>query len=1028
MFWILRTLVAGLGVVLLLPKPSAVEVTLGDTVFTVPDGFIVERVAGPPLVDRPITGSFDEQGRLYVADSSGSNDPVKKQLAEKPHRIVRLEDRNGDGQFDHSVVFAERMMFPEGTLWHDGSLYVAAPPSIWRLTDTDDDGVADQREEWFEGKTLTGCANDLHGPYLGRDGWIYWCKGAFAEQRYAAYRGGERVTSAAHIFWRHPSGGAHEPVMVGGMDNPVDVVFSPSGERFFTTTFFQYPAGGQRDGLVHAIYGGIYGKPHGVVNSHPSTGDLMPVMTQLGPAAPCGLELYESAVLGSGFTGNLFSCQFNLNKVQRHVLIPDGSTFRTEDSDFLATTNSDFHPTDVLEDADGSLLVLNTGGWYKLCCPTSQFWRPEVLGAIYRVKKIGGKPPGDPHGAKLNWPNLSAERLALLLDDERPALRRRAIEALAKRGEAAVPPLSRQLWQGSERARLNAVWTLTRIHGAAARQAVRGAFDNSTPSLQQAAAHSAGLHRDAEAVAGLIRLLKNAESPVCRAAAEALGRIGSAKAVAPLLGLANGSMDRALEHSVTFALIEIAQPDALSLSRLAGRPGALCVALVSLDQMEGGNLSAADVLPLLQSGTAALRKTAVWICDRHPEWGDALAVHYTGELRNVKTTAQSQALAARLAKLATAPAIQAVLSRALADVSRGKAERMTVLAAMASAPVNPVPDGWLDAIDSTAELLQPAAVQTLVSLRLAKPQRQRVATMLRRFGRSAVLGDRQRTLAYYGIPDGLLVPDEAEFGYLLGQLSAGRAFTQRSNAAKALAVARLTESQLGRLAKQLGSLGAAEATALLPAFGGGRDATLGQVLLTVLGQASWLRGLDDAVLQKATEGFGKTVQGQAMDLLAKARAAPVDQTKRLRKLADRLPGGDALRGKAVFRGPKAGCSICHSMAYHGGQFGPDLTRIGQVRKKMDLLEAIIFPSASLVRSYETMQVSIGGGDVLAGIIRDQGAGHVSLGISPEKTTRIERGNIRNIEPLNISLMPAGMDQVLTLQQLGDLIAYLEASR
>ena len=288
MFWMLRLLVAGLAIASLLPKPLAVEVTLGETVFTVPDGFVVERVAGPPLVDRPITGSFDEQGRLYVADSSGSNDPVKKQLAEKPHRIVRLEDRDGDGQFDHSVVFAERMMFPEGTLWHDGSLYVAAPPSIWRLTDTDDDGVADQREEWFDGKTLTGCANDLHGPYLGRDGWIYWCKGAFAEQRYAAYRGGERVTSAAHIFRRHASGGAHEPVMVGGMDNPVDVVFSPSGERFFTTTFFQYPAGGQRDGLVHAIYGGVYGKPHGVVNSHPSTGDLMPVMSQLGPAAPCG--------------------------------------------------------------------------------------------------------------------------------------------------------------------------------------------------------------------------------------------------------------------------------------------------------------------------------------------------------------------------------------------------------------------------------------------------------------------------------------------------------------------------------------------------------------------------------------------------------------------------------------------------------------------------------------------------------------------------------------------------------------------
>ena len=136
MFSMPRLPLACLAVVLLLAKAHAVEVTLGQTVFTVPDGFTVERVAGPPLVDRPITAAFDEQGRLYVADSSGSNDPVQKQLAEKPHRIVRLEDRDGDGQFDHSVVFADKMMFPEGTLWHDGSLYVSAPPSIWRLTDT----------------------------------------------------------------------------------------------------------------------------------------------------------------------------------------------------------------------------------------------------------------------------------------------------------------------------------------------------------------------------------------------------------------------------------------------------------------------------------------------------------------------------------------------------------------------------------------------------------------------------------------------------------------------------------------------------------------------------------------------------------------------------------------------------------------------------------------------------------------------------------------------------------------------------
>src|SRR5262245_354557 len=228
--------------------------------FTLPDGFQIEQIAGPPLVDRPITVDFDQQGRLYASDSSGSNEKAEKQLQEKSHRIIRLEDTDGDGRFDKSTVFADKMMFPEGTMWFDGSLYVAAPPSIWKLTDTDNDGVADKREEWFQGKTLTGCANDLHGPYLGPDGWVYWCKGAFAKQTHERPGKSPFVTRAAHIFRCRPDGTGIEPVMTGGMDNPVDVVFTPEGERIFTTTFLQQPAGGQRDGLIHAIYGGVYGK------------------------------------------------------------------------------------------------------------------------------------------------------------------------------------------------------------------------------------------------------------------------------------------------------------------------------------------------------------------------------------------------------------------------------------------------------------------------------------------------------------------------------------------------------------------------------------------------------------------------------------------------------------------------------------------------------------------------------------------------------------------------------------------------
>ena len=95
---------------------------------------------------------------------------------------MRLEDTNGDGRFDRSVVFADKMMLPEGTMWLDGSLYVAAPPSIWKLTDTNGDGVADRARRMVRGQDPDRLRNDLHGPYLGLDGWIYWTKGAFAQQ------------------------------------------------------------------------------------------------------------------------------------------------------------------------------------------------------------------------------------------------------------------------------------------------------------------------------------------------------------------------------------------------------------------------------------------------------------------------------------------------------------------------------------------------------------------------------------------------------------------------------------------------------------------------------------------------------------------------------------------------------------------------------------------------------------------------------------------------------------------------------
>jgi len=415
---VLCTLVLG-AVVPLLSAADTASFKFATQTLTVPAGFTVELVAGPPAVNRPISVAFDEQGRLYATDSSGLSDKADKQFAEKPHRIVRLTDRDGDGVYEQSTVFAEHMMFPQGAMFYEGSLYVGAPPHIWKLTDTDGDGVSDRREAWYDGKTLTGCANDLHGPYLGPDGWFYWTKGAFAEQRLTLGNGKAFVTRAAHIFRSRPDGTGLEPVLTGGMDNPVGLTFTASGERILSGTFFQIGTAGQRDGLIHSVYGGVYGKENTATAGHPRTGDLMPIMTHMGAAAPSGSLTYLSPTFGADYTGNLFVCYFNLRKISRHELVSDGATFRTKDTDFITSDSQDFHPTDVLEDADGSLLVVDTGGWYKICCPTSQLAKPDVLGGIYRIRKTGAPKIADARGLNLPWPTLAPAQLAGLLGDPR---------------------------------------------------------------------------------------------------------------------------------------------------------------------------------------------------------------------------------------------------------------------------------------------------------------------------------------------------------------------------------------------------------------------------------------------------------------------------------------------------------------------------------------------------------------------------------------------------------------------------------
>lgn len=522
----------------------AVEVAIEPHTFTIPEGYTVTRVAEPPLVQRPIHMEFDHDGVLYVTDSSGNTDKAPVQLKDPQHRILRLVDHDGDGVFDKSSVFAERLPFPEGLLVHEGAIYVSAPPHIWKFCDTDGDQVADERTVWFDGGTIENCGNDLHGPYKGVDGYFYWCKGAFSPQTHVLGNGKTFHSSAAHIYRAKPDGSDLEVVITGGMNNPVGLAFSDTGERFLSGTFFDLSGPGKRDGILHAVYGGMYGRKHDrVLTPHPSTGGLLPILTQMGPAAPSGIVMAKHEA--HGLRGDLLCADFNLRRLSRHQLTRQGSSYRAVTSTFLESDQTDFHPTDVIEDADGSLLVADTGSWYMICCPTSKVAKPHILGGLYRVVKEGASSPQDPRGLELDWSRPEISWLA----DTRPTVVQRAIEVLAKADNIASLRVAE--------ARVPALWALHRIPVESARQAVRGFLEHSTPEVRAAAIHSVGLWRDSVAVDALIGLLASDDHQHRRLAAMALGRIGDSSAVRPLLDAGNEDIDPFLRHAIIYALYEM---------------------------------------------------------------------------------------------------------------------------------------------------------------------------------------------------------------------------------------------------------------------------------------------------------------------------------------------------------------------------------------------------------------------------------------------------------------------------------------
>ncbi len=372
--------------------------------------------------------------------------------------------------------------------------------------------------------------------------------------------------------------------------------------------------------------------------------------------------------------------------------------------------------------------------------------------------------------------------------------------------------------------------------------------------------------------------------------------------------------------------------------------------------MEGGNLKPEVVAPLLSSAEPLLQATADWIVLHRPEWGEALTGWCREQLSHAGNGSDMAPLEAKLVQFATTAAIQQLLAATAVDLKLPMPARQLALRVMAQAKPKELPAGWADAlaraIAGEDETVISAAVAAARSIPPQKTIARQLNEALMEVASREQTPTQMRLDALAAVSGGLPQVSDAQFELLLASLAIEHPLPMRSAAADALSQARLTPPQLERLTQAVKTAGPLELERLLAPFEKSTDEGLALKLLAALREAPALPSLRvDALRQRLAKYSAKVLQG-VDELQALVDVDAAAQRARIDELLPSVSSGDIRRGQAIFNSTKAACTACHKFGYLGGLSGPDLTKIGRIRNDRDLLEAILYPSLSFVRSYE----------------------------------------------------------------------------
>ena len=735
---------------------------------------------------------------------------------------------------------------------------------------------------------------------------------------------------------------------------------------------------------------------------------------------------------------------FNTQRLVRMELTPSGSTYKAVENEFLRLHNPDIHLTDVMEDPrDGSLLLLDTGGWFRIGCPSSLMAKSDLLGAVYRIRKTKAKMIQDPYGLGIDWEKQTPEQLVALLNDARPCVAEKVQRGFGWTIARAGETLLNQFKGFDEDAKIRTLWAVASSGAARGKVAVyeQAVLNNEEPVIQKTAINAIKTRipncdpeetrRVGYEIQFVLDSLLQGKAhtsiivPLCDAiSAGSFLKSDLTLRKSMLKLMASERIDASAEHALIFALRTMHFVDSKVLQTVQGTIASRRALMAFVSEAPDDLKVLADfAAKRIDSADENLARAALHYLSEYPNADSAVVQQLNGWLveREPINRYRLNALIGSCSALIGKPEIQKIISKMLDHPSGDvRAAALTVLATQTAGATN---DAWFPALDKLlAESPTPQAFDAIKKLKTPHFD----AAL------QAIANDTKRPLAIR-----LKALDSAKSVKLTGETftmvkgvlaDAASSSAAKIQAAGMIASAPMPKPQLLEVAPLFATLGPVELKSLLGIVRKSKEPEVGRTFAIEIAKNPVIASQQESLYRTAFSDLPPDIFETIILPAYNAAVAATEAKKRqLGPLADKvIASGNASNGKKNFEMGKGTCIACHKIGSAGRPIGPDLSHIGAIRTERDLLESILFPSNTLARDYEAHVIETTDGQQTLGVIKSHTAeGLLVIDIAGQEKT-IAHQTIAGDTILPISLMPQGLDQTMPEAELLDLVAWLRS--